>query len=470
MISDGFGQASEGLARAYTQEQNPSAEEQTSSWASLLDDMLVGTMRTRSSNTWVTDSAAGATAFSCGLKSPNGAIGVGPGGVACGTVMEAAKLAGYATGLVTTARITHATPAAFAAHARDRDMEDLIAQQMLRWMPGGTATTMNHSVDVMFGGGQCHFLPQGAEGSCRGDAENLWQRAEAQGVRTLTTRQQFDALGKNPTDLPLLGLFAKSHLSYAIDRDASQPTLGEMSGKALELLNHTDASRGFFLMIEGARIDMAAHDNDPAAHLQEILEYWRTVRLVREFVQQTPGTLLVSTSDHETGGLTLGRDPEYLWHPGVLHPVSRSAERICAELKMTDQDSLGHNVRHVVLPRYLGIGNATEAEVDRVVGAVGMDPRRCRRAVGEVVSARARLGWTTGGHTGADVGLYAFGDGSERLHGCVDNTQVGRFLAEFLAEYLGVDGSMAEITGALAHVVTEQPGFERTVDRRKHVH
>ncbi|KAJ1724584.1 vacuolar alkaline phosphatase [Coemansia erecta] len=475
MISDGFGQASEGLARAYMEEQtSPQGQH---SWASLLDDMLVGTTRTRSANTWVTDSAAGATAFACGRKSPNGAIGVAHEGAACATVLEAAKMAGYATGLVTTARITHATPAAFAAHARDRDMEDLIARQMLRLMPEGSPG--NHSVDLMFGGGRCHFLPQGNADSCRMDGEDLWQQAEARGVKTLTTRQQFDALAADAAQaeqLPLLGLFAKSHLAYSIDRDASQPTLSEMASKALALLNHTNSSspsssssatRGFFLMIEGARIDMAAHDNDPAAHLHEILEYWRTVRVVRDFVEQNPeDTLLVSTSDHETGGLTLGRDPEYLWHPQVLHPVSRSAERICGELRQTDEDALAHNVRHMVLPKHMGVGNATEAEVAAVVRAAAEEQRKCRRMVGEVVSARARLGWTTGGHTGADVGLYAFGSGSDRLHGCVDNTQVGRFLAE----YLGVDGSMDELTRALAHVVTEQPGFERTVDRRMHVH
>ncbi|KAJ1843550.1 vacuolar alkaline phosphatase, partial [Coemansia sp. RSA 2703] len=393
MISDGFGQASEGLARAYMQHQT--ASEQLA-WTSLLDDMLVGTTRTRSANTWVTDSAAGATAFSCARKSLNGAIGVSAEGMPCATVLEAAKLAGYATGLVTTARITHATPAAFAAHARDRDMEDLIATQMLRLMPGG-ANAANHSVDVMLGGGRCHFLPRGAAESCRGDSEDVWRQAEARGVHTLTTRKQLDALVSS--DQPVLGLFGQSHLAYAIDGDTSQPPLSEMADRALNLLSNR-TSRGFFLMIEGARIDMAAHDNDPATHLHEILEYWRTVRVVRDFVQRTENTLLISTSDHETGGLTLGRDPEYLWHPHVLRPVVRSAERICQELMQTDRDAVAHNVRHVVMPRYLGIDNATDGEVASIMQAEGA--KKCRRAVGEVVSARARLGWTTGGHTGAD--------------------------------------------------------------------
>ncbi|KAJ2486039.1 vacuolar alkaline phosphatase, partial [Coemansia sp. RSA 2320] len=130
MISDGFGLASESMARAFVQQQSGSFPPE---WASILDSLLVGTTRTRSSSTLVTDSAAGATAFSCAQKSFNGAIGVSRDRKPCATVLEAAKHSGYLTGLVSTARITHATPAAFAAHVVDRDMEELIAQQVIAY-------------------------------------------------------------------------------------------------------------------------------------------------------------------------------------------------------------------------------------------------------------------------------------------------------------------------------------------------
>ncbi|KAJ1928614.1 vacuolar alkaline phosphatase, partial [Linderina macrospora] len=156
IVSDGFGVASETLARTYVQQIDRKPYE----WLSTLDELLVGTSRTKASDSLVTDSAAGATAFSCGKKSYNGAIGVTDDEKPCGTVLEAAKLQGYKTGLVTTSRITHATPASFAAHVVDRDMEGLIAQHEIG------DNTLGNKVDLMFGGGLCFFQPNTTKGSC----------------------------------------------------------------------------------------------------------------------------------------------------------------------------------------------------------------------------------------------------------------------------------------------------------------
>ncbi|KAJ2705952.1 vacuolar alkaline phosphatase [Coemansia sp. IMI 203386] len=478
MISDGFGIASEGLARAYVQTHSS----RDIRWGSMLDSMLVGTTRTRSSNTLVTDSAAGATAFSCAKKTFNGGIATTDDNMPCGTVLEAAKHKGYTTGLVTTARISHATPAAFAAHAVDRDMEELIAQQLIGAGLNGTAAAGMGaaSVDLMFGGGRCFFLPQSSHNGCRSDELDLWQMAQDRGFHTLSSRKQFDDLLKpheppsnSHTQLPILGLFSRNHMAYEIDRNPKdQPALSEMTAKALEILNtatnvttagETSTSPGFFVMIEGARIDMAGHDNDPAAHLHDIIEYWKTVAVVRDFIDRNPDTLLVSTSDHETGGLTLGVDPEYLWYPETLHPVRKSAEVICSELHhaedlSSDQAILETHIRDIVLPTYLGISNFTAAEVSDISSAATEGTKACKRGVGRVVSNRAHVGWTTGGHTGADVGLYAYGKDSSQLRGSMDNTHVG----EFLANYLSVDLDAA--TKSLVHVPTVQRGFVK----RKH--
>merc|ERR1711977_194394 len=133
----------------------------------VLDQHLIGSSRTRSTSSLVTDSAAGATAFSCGLKSYNGAISMLPDHTPCGTVLEAAKKAGYMTGLVVTTDITDATPACFAAHVNMRLEEDLIAQQEVGEHPLGRV------VDLILGGGRCHFLPNTTDGSCRADDTDI---------------------------------------------------------------------------------------------------------------------------------------------------------------------------------------------------------------------------------------------------------------------------------------------------------
>ncbi|KAJ3011707.1 UNVERIFIED_CONTAM: hypothetical protein HDU68_001572, partial [Siphonaria sp. JEL0065] len=275
LVSDGFGPASQTLARnynAYIKNLGPEA-------LLPLDHILVGSSRTRSSSSFVTDSAAGATAFSCALKSYNGAIGVNPDGIPCGTVLEAAKLRGYLTGLVATSRITHATPGSFSAHVIDREMEDEIAVQQIG------NYSLGRMVDLAFGGGACHFKPQtgGNMDSCRLDEKDLlqWGRDKF-GWNFVDSVDAFRGLAVD-VRLPILGLLTPDHMSYEIDRDPTkEPSLKEMALKALDILSHATKKtrKGFFIMIEGSRIDMAAHSNDPASHVQEILAYNEMIQSV----------------------------------------------------------------------------------------------------------------------------------------------------------------------------------------------
>jgi alkaline phosphatase len=301
MVSDGMGPASLSLTRSFRQF--------TSSLP--IDDVLTldrhfwGTSRTRSTNSLVTDSAAGATAFSCGRKSYNGAIGMLPGHKPCGTVLEAAKRAGFITGLVVTTDVTDATPACFASHVDYRMQMDEIALQEVGEGPLG------RSVDLILGGGRCHFLPNGTEGSCRvDDVDVVGIAQEKHGWGYKSDRAGFDELrlGKN-ISLPMLGLFAAADVPFEIDRRNMAdvyPSLSEMATTALTALEEAtkDSDKGFFLMIEGSRIDHAGHINDPAAQVREVLEYDKTFKIVLDFLEKsdTEG-ILVATSDHETGGL-----------------------------------------------------------------------------------------------------------------------------------------------------------------------
>ena len=256
-----------------------------------------------------TDSAAGATAFSCGMKSYNGAISMLPDYTPCGTVLEAAKKAGYMTGLVVTTDITDATPACFASHVKIRLEEDLIAQQEVGEHPLGRV------VDLMLGGGRCHFLSNTTDGSCRGDDRDITKLAQDKyGWTYINSREGFDGLELgNAVKLPLLGLFAGSDFPFEIDRrnmDALYPSLDEMTRTALNALEAAtqDSDKGFFLMVEGSRIDHAGHGNDPAAQVHEVLAYNRAMASVVEFLDRSDVEgVFVATSDHETGGLSIAK-------------------------------------------------------------------------------------------------------------------------------------------------------------------
>ena len=304
MVSDGMGPTSLSMTRSFIQvERGLPFNSQL-----VLDQHLIGSSRTRSTSSLITDSAAGATAFSCGLKSYNGAIAVLPDQSPCGTVLEAAKKAGYMTGLVVTTRITDATPACFAAHVNQRSEEDRIAEQLVGDHPLGQV------VDLILGGGRCHFLPNTTDGSCRGDGKDIVDLAKKNGFNYIDSRKDFDGLNLGSSvKLPLLGLVANTDIPYEVDRrdmNDVYPSLDELARTALRALSDAtqDSDEGFFLMIEGSRIDHAGHGNDPVAQVHEVLAYDKAFASVLDFLDKDDVEgILVGTSDHETGGLATAR-------------------------------------------------------------------------------------------------------------------------------------------------------------------
>ncbi|KAJ2341418.1 vacuolar alkaline phosphatase [Coemansia erecta] len=371
------------------------------------------------------------------MKSYNGAIGVNPERTPCGTVLEAAKLQrNMATGLVVTSRITHATPGAFSSHVVHRDMEDLIAEYQIGNYSLGPV------VDLMFGGGRCHFEPGPSADSCRTDTRDLLAEARTRGFSTLQSRADFDALDAHSAkSLPLLGTFAASHMDYEIDRDPKQqPSLAEMAGKALGILDAAtkNSNEGFFLMIEGSRIDMAAHTNDPAAHVRDIIAYWDAIAAVRAFVDTHPDTVLISVSDHETGGFSVAKQlgteyPEYLWNPFALEPVKHSIEYISSKLLPDQASDSGERykfIRDTVFPKWMGIRDASHEEILAVSSE--SNSVQLRQLLSTAISNRAQLGWATHGHSGVDVNLYAYGKDAHLLRGNHENTDIGEFIVQAL--------------------------------------
>ncbi|KAI5306392.1 hypothetical protein KEM56_001122 [Ascosphaera pollenicola] len=459
MVSDGMGPASLSLTRSFRQYTDNLPINDTL----ILDRHFIGSSRTRSSSSLITDSAAGATAFSCGQKSYNGAISVLPGHTPCGTVLEAAKLAGYMTGLVVTTRITDATPACFASHANHRMYEDLIAEHEIGNYPLGRV------VDLMLGGGRCHFLPNTTEGSCRHDDKDVLSLARANGFTYIDDRVGFDALDNgNTAGLPLLGLFAPGDIPYEIDRrhqNDTYPSLEETTRTALRALSKAteDSDRGFFIMIEGSRIDHAGHGNDPAAQVHEVLAYDRAFSAVLDFIEneETP-TIVVSTSDHETGGLSVARQltevyPEYRWYPEVLAKANHSSEYLALRIEevlssgnAATDSSLRSHIKHELIEKGLGITDVTDLEIDVLVKSY-TDPNTGPNFVfADLISRRAQVGWATHGHSAVDVNIYASSakDAAD-LFGNHENTEVGDFLADYLA--VDVDAVTKKLIGTKTH-------------------
>lgn len=200
MISDGFGPASETYAREYLKfirqaggHRFPINTRGSRVYKTALDELLVGQVRTWSASSLVTDSAAGATAYSCAIKTYNGAIAVDERGRSCKTVLERAHEFGIKTALVVTSRITHATPAGFSAHVEWRDMESEIALHQVQGFHRS-----GPKVDLMMGGGKCFLVgneTRGTEPSCREDQIDLWKDASTlYGWNQISTRKEFDRI------------------------------------------------------------------------------------------------------------------------------------------------------------------------------------------------------------------------------------------------------------------------------------
>ncbi len=247
---------------------------------------VVGLVGTASANSRVTDSAAGATAFASGVKTYNGAIGMAADTTVVETVLERAEARGKATGLVATATITHATPAAFAAHVPSRNLHNAIAEQLAE-----------AELEVMLGGGRAFFDPES-----RPDGLDLLDRLRRRGT-VVDSAAGLAGLDLTNVDR-LYGFTAEQQPRAAAQRT---PPLANLTGMALEVLAREDD--GFFLMVEGSQIDWRGHDHAPFSELMpELRDFNDAVTTALAFQERRPNTLVIVVADHETGGLALHPD------------------------------------------------------------------------------------------------------------------------------------------------------------------
>lgn len=238
----------------------------------------VGFSKTQSADNYITDSAAGGTALSAGVKTYNGAIGVDVNKQPVETILEKAEVKGLSTGLVSTSAITHATPASFIAHQVSRNMYEEIAADFLKT-----------DIDVFIGGGSDHF-------SKRKDGRNLMAELQQNGYQVETDINKI----KDIKSGKLAGLTAAEHNGRVAERGDMLPVASET---AITILSQN--KKGFFLMIEGSQIDWGGHANSTIYVVEEMLDFDKTIGKALEFAAKDKNTLVVITADHETGGMAL---------------------------------------------------------------------------------------------------------------------------------------------------------------------
>jgi alkaline phosphatase len=244
-----------------------------------------GMVATHSSDKLVTDSAAAATAMATGKKTNNGMLSQSPDGKPFKTLFEYAKENKKSRGVAVTCSVTHATPAAFAAHVASRKMAPEIAKQMAE-----------AELEVMFGGGLGYFMPKGMKDSKRKDERNLIDLLAKRG-EVVVQEKHFSGLAE---DKPASALIAIDHPASSEKRELP---LSVMTAKALSILSSD--KDGFVLVVEGSQIDWRAHANDEEGVIRETIEFDKAVGVVMDFASKNGETLVVVTADHETGAMSL---------------------------------------------------------------------------------------------------------------------------------------------------------------------
>ncbi len=347
-----------------------------------------GLVTTRSADSKVTDSAAAATAYATGTKTNNGMLSVAPGGQRLETLLERSRKQGKAAGLITTDPLWGATPAAFAVHVASRGEYLQIAKQEVA-----------SGAQVLMGFGLEGIRPK-APGDARGGFVELVSRLRRGGYDIVMNRTQLQQSRK----LRLAGFFG-----------AEAPSLAEMTQAALTRL--AAEKKGFFLLVEEAGTDRGGHGNDPADVVRSVRSLEAAVKVALEFARTHPRVLVLVTADHETGGLILDAPAK----APMLAKAKGSKGEIASHFS-ADRSNVAE-----VMKEWAGLADLTPAE-----GTQLKEAPEATEAVGAVLSARAGVHWTGGGHTATPVRIFAFGPGAARFTGELDNTQVSARIAEVL--------------------------------------
>jgi len=433
-IGDGMGPAYIKAYRMYRDDPTTEVVETT-----VFDKMLVGSLRTdpkgnsgkikalaelpkelaakkRVVRGAVTDSAAAATAYATGKKVFSRELSVGLKEEPLLTVLQQAKKNGMSTGLIATSPLTGATPAAFAAHSSSRYAYNEIANQYI-----DNRYQQQPYVDILLGGGKQFFVRK---------ERNIVKEFESLGYDSIYSKSQLISSSNSK----MIGLFAKDALKKMLDRDSGTPSLADMTKVALAKLSKNN--NGFFLMVEGSQIDWAGHRQDIVGVMSEMRDFELAITEALAFLEKDGDTQIIITADHSTGGLSVGTEvsgeKKYAWDADVVKSFSITPEEIIKRA-IVSGDLLAEitSATHLVLSEE-EIESINRVKLDESLVKTTKTSTDALAVITKIINDRSFTGWTTHGHTGTDVFLYASGPASGQLVGNWDNTKIGKTIFEWL--------------------------------------
>jgi len=411
----------------------------------LLMDSLpaAGMTTTYAANRFITGSAAAATALASGVKTNIGMIGITPDGRRVKTVAEMARDKGMKVGIISSVSIDHATPAGFYAHVKKRsqyyDIEVQLAESNFDFFGGGglkDPTNKKHN-SVAY----------------EGDAREIIKKA---GYRIIRNKDEFLNLKKGDGKVVVINPWLQDSAAepYSIDQTTADISLAELTSKAIEML---DNPKGFFIMVEGGKIDWACHANDGVSAIKDVLALDDAVKVAYEFYKKHPKeTLIITTGDHETGGMTLGfAGTKYGTYFNILKNQDMSFKRFEHDVvkKLKERKDITFEDVKPLITTHFGLkfeGDPASDplvlkpfEVVELVKAFatsmkgydkhdpqmyllygGYDPLTV--TITHILNNKAGMGWTSYKHTAVPVPTTAVGKYAELFNGYYDNTDIAK--------------------------------------------
>ena len=397
-------------------------------------------VNTQSATNGVTDSAAGGTALACGQKTKNGTLGMLKDlTTSVSSIADWARNSGAAVGITTSVAIDHATPAAFYAHVKERHEQYTIGKQLVE------------SANDFYAGSD-FTIPTDPEYP---NGPTLYEEANAKGFTISRGYADYQKRAANAKKMILLQSEEASKadrysIPYALDRKDGDLTLTDITRAGIDFLMKKQGEKnGFFMMIEGGKIDWACHAND-LAFIPELIDMDNAVKVAYDFYKQHPDeTLIIVTADHETGGIVLSRGL-YEINLAAVGNQRITIEKLGKELhKMHDVkgDKLLWDDVKTFLAENFGFWDKIsltdeqtqrlESSFKKIMDGTSKDQRTLYQnddelavTVRSIMSECAQVGWHVTSHSNGYVPCFAIGVGAEQIHGRIDNTEIPKIVAK----------------------------------------